>query len=297
MKNRKRRRVHHDRLLKLILWTALVFIPLLLLLWSLHVGDFIKKFRNSTEEPLQIEGSNRPTLNPPVIEEHRDRPSRPFVYPYSVVNGGVHSISQLQFAIWCDPVVAKHYSNFRLDRAKVIEAPSDGNFHVSYRIGQEIFWTKKKLRVAKGEKLITDGVYFTRTRCANRLSDVPPGKISPDEPTPETLDTPKQPLSDPPPLPPPGVVGVDPPATTPSPSDPPAFTPPVVTEGPSAIIPPPSDPPPFLPPGIGGDPPVPVYGNPGVGGNPPVPVPEPITLILLGSGLAGLWGFREKFKK
>jgi hypothetical protein len=137
--------------------------------------------------------------------------------------------------------------------------------------------------------LITDGTNFTRTRCANMLSEVPQRKISPNEPTPEALDTPK--LSDPPPFMPPDVIGGDPPATTLPSSDPSTFTSPVVDGGgPSGTTLPPSDPPPFVPPsGIGGGPTVPGDGNP------PVPVPEPITLFLLGSGLAGLWAFRKRF--
>jgi hypothetical protein len=175
-----------------------------------------------------------------------------------VVDGGVHSVQELRSAIWRDPVVAKHYSNFELDRAKIIEAKADRDFHVSYRIGEEIFWTKKRLKVAKGERLITDGRNFTRTRCANVLSEVPQGKTSPDEPAPEVLDAPVNP-----------------------PSEPAPFIPPVV---------------------IGGGPPDPADGSrdgDGVGdgeGNSSVPIPEPTTMLLLVSGLLGLWGFRKKFK-
>ncbi len=279
MKHRRR----HNRLRNLILWTGLVLTPLLLLLLRDEAKNLIKNLRTSTQEPLHVEDANAPVLNfHHPVEEQKDGQIRHRVYPYSVVDGGVHSVKELQSAIWRDPVVARHYSNFRLDRARVIEAQADGDFHVSYRIGREIFWTKKKLKVAKGEGLITDGGNVARTRCANMLSEVPQGKTSPNEPTAEAFDTPKVALSDPSSFVPPGGIGGDPPATTL----------------------PPSDPPPFVPPGgIGGAPPVPGDGNPGGGGNgggngnPPVPAPEPITLLLLGSGLAGLWGLRKKFKK
>jgi len=42
-----------------------------------------------------------------------------------------------------------------------------------------------------------------------------------------------------------------------------------------------------------------IYGTPTTNGEPPPngQVPEPTTMLLLGSGLLGLWGFRKKFKK
>jgi len=266
---------------------GLIITPfLLLLLWD-DVENLIENFQSkktATQEPLYVEDVYRPTYNMhPFIKEQEDGESSPRIYPYSVVNGGVHSVQELGSAIRRDPVVAKYYSNFKLDRARVVEAKADRNFHVSYRIGDEIFWTKKRLKVAKGERLITDGTNFTRTRCANVLSEVPQGKTSPNEPTPEVLDTPTLAASDPAPFMPPVVIA----GGSPDPWD---GNPPVPAPVPGPGFGPGSGPGSVPGPGFGPGP------GPGPGPN-PVPVPEPTTLLLLGSGLAGLWGFRKKLKK
>ena len=285
MKNRSRRRMHHSHLRNPIIWTGLIIAPFLVFfLWD-DVKSLIENFQSkntATQEPLHAEDVNRPIYNiHHLLKEENDGEVLPRVYPYSVVRGGVHSVQELRSAIGRDPVVAKHYSNFKLDRARVIEAKADRDFHVSYRIGGEIFWTKKRLKVAKGEKLITDGTNFTRTRCANVLSEVPRGKTSPGEPTPEVLDTPLNPPLGPGPSMPPVVIGggpLDPP------SGPIPFMPPAVIGGG-----------PLGPAGGGGD----KGGGGDGGGDPPdpAPVPEPTTMLLFGSGLLGLWRLRKKFKK
>jgi hypothetical protein len=285
----------------LILWSGLIIAPLLLLLLWDEAENLFENFRShntATQDPLHVEDANPPMFNMHhLMQEQKDGESSPRVYPYSVVDGGVHSVQELRSAIRRDPVVAKHYSNFKLERARVIEAKADRHFHVSYRMGDEIFWTKKRLKVAKGEKLITDGANSTRTRCANVLSEAPQGKTSLNEPTAEVLDTPTLFPSDPSPFMPPVVVA----GGTPGPmggsgggvGDPdgegvfpglgPGF-------GPGAL----SGPGLLAGPGLLSGPGSGPESGPESG---PGPVPEPTTLLLIGSGLAGLWGFRKKFKK
>jgi|GEM_PF-4990740 len=303
IKNRRRWRKHHNHLRHLIVWMGLIITPfLVLLLWD-EMENLIENFQSkkkvskqainltAMQEPLYVEDVNRPESNMHHLKKQKDGEFWPRVYPYSVVDGGVHSVQELRSAIWRDPVVAKHYSNFNLDRARVIEAKAEKDFHVSYRIGEEIFWTKKRLKVAKGERLITDDRNFTRTRCANMLSEAPRGKTLPDEPAPEVLDEPLDPLA---------YEFIQEPMVTltvpqnPSEIDPASSDP---GSGPDQTLPP-SEPTPFIPLVlIGGGPPGSSPIPPGPGPIPPIPVPEPTTMFLLGPGLVGLWGFRKKFKK
>jgi hypothetical protein len=109
-------------------------------------------------------------------------------YLYSVIPGGVRSIQELKNAIATDPVVSAHYADFHLERARLIRLDRERSMHVSYRLGNEIFWTKRELTVKKGETLITDGVQTARTRCGNLISETFTSAVYINEPPVEDLD-------------------------------------------------------------------------------------------------------------
>jgi hypothetical protein len=111
-------------------------------------------------------------------------------YPYSVIPGGAYSPAELHYANQSDAVVRAHYADFNLNRAHVVQVTDDRLQYASYRIKDRIYWTSKKLRIRKGEYLLTDGVAFARTRCGNRLSETPQLPVSPQEPATALLSMP-----------------------------------------------------------------------------------------------------------
>ncbi len=198
------------------------------------------------------------------------------LYPYSVIPGGVGNAQELQSAVFHDTVVAGHYADFNLAKARVVRLDRDRVVFVSYRLNDRIYWTKKTMKLLKGETLITDGVHEARTRCGNRVSDTPSEPVSPQEPPAKVMATPTEPpvfatnelpLESPVmPPPPPG------PSTPPEGGiiPPPVY--PIVGGGPNPPHHPKPPPPPPPPP-----------PNP-----PPVKTPEPNTSALLAFGLLAL---------
>jgi len=110
------------------------------------------------------------------------------VYPYSIVPSGVLNRQELTHAVVVDKVVAEHYAAFEADKATVRTVTKPRGVYVSYRKGDKVFWTAKKLQLAEGETLLSDGQNEIRTRCGNRISDVPRLPVEANGPGAEELD-------------------------------------------------------------------------------------------------------------
>ncbi len=207
-------------------------------------------------------------------------------YQYSVIPGGVRNAAELRNAVAHDDTVAQHYAEFNLGEARVMQLREARAVFVSYRIGSRIFWTKNRLSLPAGETVVTDGAHMARTRCGNRLSDVPIGPVLASEPSPEAMEVPADgallaapeywselPLA----VPPTTAIVVPPqaPGSIYIPIIPPLFpiggTPssPGIPSGPQSSPPPPPPP-------------------------PPLSTPEPSGYLMLAAGCASVWLLRRK---
>jgi hypothetical protein len=109
-------------------------------------------------------------------------PARRTVWAYSVVPGGVRSAEEAQNAIRRDAIVRAHYEGVRTSELRSTEAGSDIHAYVSYRKNEKIYWTARRVRIPKGERVLHDGENQIRERCGNRISPTPQQPTSPDEP-------------------------------------------------------------------------------------------------------------------
>ena len=108
-------------------------------------------------------------------------PRRP-TFKYSVISGGAWSAQDLKIAVQQDPVVADHYRNADIATMRPVTLASDRLAYVSYRIGDRVYWTKRKLRIRSGETILTNGQTEIRARCGNCISMEPLLPTADDEP-------------------------------------------------------------------------------------------------------------------
>jgi len=114
---------------------------------------------------------NRKPVSVPASQTRRNAQSAKkgrYIFPYSIIPGGVLSREELAKAISNDKVVAEHYADFVIGNAKIVKTEENQFMYVAYRVKDKVFWTSKKVKIPKGETLITDGKKTARTRCGNK---------------------------------------------------------------------------------------------------------------------------------
>ena len=238
-------------------------------------------------DPLRLfhsakdDGSASRTLTQSLEEFARRFPKQldKLVYPYSVVPGGVADAEAVKRAMSTDPVVRAHYQGIDLNKLTTATLSQDRTAYVSFRKGDKVFWTTKKIRLFKGETLLTDGVKLIRARCGNLISDAPIALAALQEPPEDILNSPIMPsgplahLELPPGYGPAGSPTPDVGPTGEGPAPLPVTPNTVVGEN-GGNVPPGGGfvPPPYSPPPGGGGPPV-AENNPPPSANPPSETP------------------------
>jgi len=179
-------------------------------------------WRNS--QPLPQSASTRGSVHADLssLAAHTSRSAHPptqkrGVYPYSVVPGGVEGPDDLRRATQHDHVVWQHYARFQYEHARLVRATQARQVYLSYRLRDHIFWTRKRVHLHVGELLFTDGNITARARCGNQISETPRPDVSEEEPAEDVFDKPVAGLEPMPPalpirssLVPPSLPGVNP---------------------------------------------------------------------------------------
>ena len=170
---RHRRRAHHRTLVS----TLVVLASLMSVAGISAVSNLVADLRTAAvvelPEAPPIEIADR------VREPHP--PVRP-IFRHSVVSGGVYTADDVRAAMERDRIVAAHYSGVNVRELRVEALSDERDVYMSYRIGDEIYWTKQKVRLQQGETILTDGVRHIRARCGNCIALAPMEPTADDEP-------------------------------------------------------------------------------------------------------------------
>jgi hypothetical protein len=113
------------------------------------------------------------------------------IYPYSIVAGGAQTLHEAKWAM-NDPAVQANYAAIDFSQLKQVKLETNLTGYVSYRWGDKIYWTKKRLTLKAGETVFTDGVHIVRGRCLNCYSALPMSPTRPTEPTEKAFDLPSE---------------------------------------------------------------------------------------------------------
>jgi len=171
-RRRRRRRYRHA-----MVGTLIVLLSLMLVAVLSAISNVIADLR----VPVDVELPVPPPMEIAQPARQPERPARP-VFRHSVISGGAYTADEVEDAIHRDPTVAAHYSSINPRELRVDVLQEDRIVYMSYRVGNDIFWTKKAVRLKQGETILTDGVTSIRARCGNCIAYAPMTPTTDDEP-------------------------------------------------------------------------------------------------------------------
>jgi hypothetical protein len=173
-RHRKRRLFSKTRLFrKTTILALLLFAAAVVVTWQFAGQQPVSTLSSVPSEPAQVDAAEIPAEGsaPANYGEGSGRPA----YLYSVITGGIGSVEDLREIAERDPVVAQEFRGFDYDHARLVTVSEKQSMYVAYRMGDKVYWTRKKIALHPGETLISDGKIVARTRCGNRISAVPLG--------------------------------------------------------------------------------------------------------------------------
>ncbi len=125
-----------------------------------------------------------------VVEPESPAPEKPW---YGLcAKYSIRSPEDFRATVESDPLLRERFATFDWEKARLVSIPSETLVHVSYRKDGQIAWTRRKLRLRRGEKVITDGAVTVRTYCCNEIVDAPMRPTRVDEPSPAVLQPPQE---------------------------------------------------------------------------------------------------------
>ena len=137
---------------------------------------------------LEAREASLPTpRRPAAVALAARRPARP-IYNGSVVPGGVYSADELRRAMQHDRVVASHYRDAAVAELRPVTLTAGRAAYVSYRVNNQVYWTRQRVWLRAGETVLTDGTTVVRARCGNCVSDAQLGPVAAVDPAHGELD-------------------------------------------------------------------------------------------------------------
>ena len=138
-----------------------------------------------TSQQTRVRSSRKVVYVRAVVLEEQIRK----VYPYSMVPGGAASVEEARM-LMSRPELRINYGDVILADLHQVKLEENLSEYVSYRYGEKIYWTSRKLTLRAGETVFTDGKHVVRGRCLNRLSAKPMTPIRPKEPSEKVMNAP-----------------------------------------------------------------------------------------------------------